>query len=408
LFRSRQFIVGIIISLGFLIWALSNEKWDQVWGALVNAQYWALVPAIGLYFIGVLVRALRWRILLKPIVPAISFTKTFEIVVIGYMANNVLPARIGELVRAYVLSLQTKVRKTATLATIFVERVFDGLTMIGFAAAVIFFVLVFDRDALRTGESNKLGTLITSLDIPLIFGAAAFLAALAAFVLIASSRTRAERVVAFGLRLMPGRLRERGERLAVSFIDGLGSLRSGSSMFAVFILSIVAWLFETGMYYVLGRWGFDLLGSDGQPLPFYAYMLATSFANLSTLIPQAPGYIGVFDAIAKVVLVGAFGVVSSAATPFVLVLHAALLAPVTILGFVYLARTSLSWRELTGLEKTRAAASRQAHELEGPLTDIELVQEGKITEGDAEAERLLERAGESGPLKPISDDPVKP
>jgi uncharacterized protein (TIRG00374 family) len=408
LFRSRQFIVGIIISLGFLIWALSNEKWDQVWGAIVNAQYWALLPAIGLYFIGVLVRALRWRILLKPVVPTISFARTFEIVVIGYMANNVLPARIGELVRAYVLSLQTKVRKTATLATIFVERVFDGLTMIGFAAAVIFFVLVFDRDALRTGESNKLGTLITSLDIPLILGAAAFLAALAAFVLIASSRSRAERVVAFGLRLMPGRLRERGERLAVSFIDGLGSLRSGSSMFAVFILSIVAWLFETGMYYVLGRWGFDLLGSDGQPLPFYAYMLATSFANLSTLIPQAPGYIGVFDAIAKVVLVGAFGVASSAATSFVLVLHAALLAPVTILGFVYLARESLSWRELTGLEKTRAAASRQAHELEGPLTDIELVQEGKITEGDAEAEGLLERAGERGPLKPVSDDPVKP
>jgi hypothetical protein len=134
------------------------------------------------------------------------------------------------------------------------------------------------------------------------------------------------------------------------------------------------------MYYVLGTWGFNLRTEDGTPLPFYAYVLATSFANLSTLIPQAPGYVGVFDAIAKVVLAGAFGVQSTAATSYVLVLHAALLLPVTLLGFVYLWRESLSWHDLTGLEKTRARAAGQAHELEGPLTDIELVQEGKLPE----------------------------
>src|SRR5207302_3862624 len=59
-----------------------------------------------------------------------------------------------------------------------------------------------------------------------------------------------------------------------------------------------------------------------------------------------------------------------------------LLVPITLLGFYYLARESLTWGDLTGLEKTRAAASVRAHELEGPLTDIELVQEGEITEGD--------------------------
>jgi hypothetical protein len=103
--------------------------------------------------------------------------------------------------------------------------------------------------------------------------------------------------------------------------------------------------------------------------------------------------LGVFDAIAKLVLVSAFGVPTGAALSYVLVLHAALLLPVTLLGFVYLARESLSWRELTGLEKSRAEASEEAHELEGPLTDIELVQEGKITEGDAETR--LEQAGEA-------------
>jgi glycosyltransferase 2 family protein len=394
LFRSRQFIIGIVISLAFLVWALSDEDWGKVWSALVGASYWALLPALGLYFAGVLVRAFRWRILLRPIVPDIGLSSTFKIVVIGYMANNVLPARIGELVRAYALSRRTGVRKTSTLATIFVERVFDGLTMIAFAAAVLFFVLVFDRGMLSTG--NRLGTLLTSFDVLLIVGSLLFLGALVAFILIASSRSRAEKAIAFVVRLMPGRLRERGERLAASFVDGLGSLRSGMTMFVVFLLSILAWVLETGMYYVLGRWGFELLGSDGDTLPFYAYMLATSFANLSTLIPQAPGYVGVFDAVAQVVLASAFGVDSEAATSFVLVLHIALLLPVTVLGFFYLARESLTWKDLTGLEKTRATAARQAHEMEGPLSDIELVQEGKISEGEGEAERRLERAGEGG------------
>lgn len=394
MFKSKQFIIGIIISVIFLAWALYNERLDQVWSSLLTAQYWALLPALVLYFAGVWVRAVRWRTLLKPIVPNIGLYRTFEIVVIGYMANDVLPARIGELVRAYVLSRRTGVRKTATLATIFVERVFDGLTMIGFAAAVVVFAIIWDRDALMTGSEHKLGTLLTSLDLPIIIASGLFVGLLLAFIAIASSRSRAEKSIGFALRFLPGKLHDRGERLASSFVDGLGSLRSPTSMFLVFVLSVVAWLLEAGMYYVLGTWGFDLRGSDGLPLPFYAYVLATSFANLSTLIPQAPSYIGVFDAIAKVVLVGAFGAQSGLATSYVLLLHATLIVPVTLLGFIYLARESLSWKDLTGLEKTRAAASDQAHELEGPFTDIELVQEGKITQGDAET--LLEQAGEEG------------
>jgi uncharacterized protein (TIRG00374 family) len=325
--------------------------------------------------------------------------ETFEIVVIGYMANNVLPARIGELVRAYVVSRKKKVRKTATLATIFVERVFDGLTMLGFAAVVILFVLLFDQAMLQTGEGNRFGQLLTDLRVPIVLGAGAFLGALAAFILIASSRSRAERVIAFAVRLLPGKLRERGERLAASFVDGLGSLRSATTMGWVFVLSIVAWLLETGMYYVLGTWGFNLTQGNGQPLPFYVYMLATALINLGTLIPQAPGYIGVFEVIAKIVLVGAFDAASEAATSYVLVLHAALLVPVTLLGFIFLARESLSWKELTGLEKTRATAAQEAHELEGPLTDIELVQEGKISEGEGAAEEMLEETGEHGPIE---------
>jgi alpha-L-fucosidase len=138
-------------------------------------------------------------------------------------------------------------------------------------------------------------------------------------------------------------------------------------------------------------WGFNLTDANGELLPFYVYMLATAGVNLATLIPQGPGYIGVFEAVAKAVLVGAFGVDENPALSYVLVLHAALLIPVTLLGFYYMARESMSYDDLVKLEETRAAAAVEAHELESPLSDIELVQEGAI---GGEAEKLLEEAGE--------------
>jgi uncharacterized protein (TIRG00374 family) len=402
LFKSRQFLIGLVVSVIFFVLALIDVKLDQVWIALQQANYWSLIPALLFYFAGVVVRAVRWRILLRPILPPSkdgtrterSLLSIFEVVVIGYMANNVLPARIGELVRAYVLSLRENVRKTATLATILVERIFDGLTMVGFAAAVVLFVILFDRSALRSGDaSHKLGTFLNELSTPIIIAAVIFLGLLVVFLAVATSRERTERLARFGLRFLPGRLHERAERLLVSFMDGLSSLRSPSTLVAVLGLSISAWLLEAGMYYIIGTWGFDLRGADGQLLPVYVYILTTAFVNLGTLIPQGPGYVGVFEAIAKGVLVGAFGVAENPALSYVLVLHITLLVPVTLLGFYFMARQSLNYSDLVRLEQTRAEASEQAHELEGPLTDIELVQEGRLTTGEAEGE--LERAGEN-------------
>ena len=394
MFKSRQFIIGIIISVIFFILAILGVRLDEAWAAALRANYLALIPALALYFLGVWVRAVRWRILLRPILPRTSLLKTFEVVVIGYMANDIFPARIGELVRAYVLSLREKVRKSATLATILVERIFDGITMVGFAAGAVLFIVLADPRALMTGEDHKLGSFLTDLQLPIIITGALFLGALVVFLAIASSRSRTERMIAFFLRFLPGRFRERVERIAHSFIDGLGSLRSASSLGAVLLLSIVAWSFETGMYYTIGNWGFDLRGIDGQPLPLYVYVMVTGFVNLGTLIPQAPGFLGVFEFIAQAVLHGAFGVNRDQSISYVLVLHVALLLPVTLLGFYYMARQSISYRQLVQLEQTRAQASEQAHEMEGPLTDIELVQEGKITAGDTSAEARLEEAGE--------------
>ncbi|MEP6776555.1 MAG: lysylphosphatidylglycerol synthase transmembrane domain-containing protein, partial [Chloroflexota bacterium] len=299
--------------------------------------------------------------------------------------------RIGELVRAYILSLRKGVTKTATLATIVVERIFDGITMIGFAAGAVLYIILTDHDALITGADHKLGTFLSSLQVPAIILTTIFLALLVVFLVIAASRSRTEAVINGTLRFVPGRFRERAEKIAHSFVDGLGSLRSGRSLGAVLLLSLVAWLFETSMYFVIGNLGFDLRSADGQPLPFYVYVLVCGVVNLSGLLPQAPGALGVFEFVGQSVLVGAFGVEQSQSISFVLVLHVALLLPITLLGIYYMTRQSIAYRDLIQLEETRASASEQAHELEGPLTDIELVQEGKIPEGEQGRPTIAQR-----------------
>ncbi|MDQ5824673.1 MAG: flippase-like domain-containing protein [Chloroflexota bacterium] len=384
MFKSRRFIIGLVISLVFLGWALLQENPAKIVATIAGMNWLSLLPALAFYFIGVWIRAVRWRILLAPLRLKMGLLEIFQIVVIGYMANNLLPARIGELVRAYVVGKREGVRKTSTLATIVVERIFDGLVMIGFVASALLFVILFNPDILSVGTGHTFGTLIVNWSPYIVLGAVAFLAFLVFFVAIASSQRRMEGLLRFGMRFVPGRLHERVERLATAFIVGLGSLRSRANMVVVFSLSILAWLFEAGMYFSIGNWGFGLTGSDTEPVPFYAYVLATGIINLSTLLPQAPGYLGVFEVVGIGVLVGAFGVDRGAATSYVFLLHVALYLPVTLLGVVFLARESLSWRELTDLEKQRAEASDAAHELEGPVTDVELAQEGKLPDQGAD------------------------
>ena len=138
-FRSPRVWIGIPVSLFFLFLALRGQHPDEIRDAFSRVD-WRLLPlALLLLYTGIAIRAYRWHILLRP-VRDIPTRDVFPVMIIGYAANNVLPLRAGELVRAWVLEQRYGVRKTAALATIAVERLFDGVTMllfVGGAATVI-------------------------------------------------------------------------------------------------------------------------------------------------------------------------------------------------------------------------------------------------------------------------------
>jgi uncharacterized protein (TIRG00374 family) len=340
-----QFWLGLAISAVFLYFALRGLRLGEVWATVQHANYWWLLPGIAIYFLGVWARAWRWHYLLRPI-KSISTREMFPIVAIGYMGNNIYPARAGEVLRSYALKRSHAVPMSASLATIFIERVFDGVVML------MFVFINLPELARLTGESGFAG----SIQALALWGTLAFVGVLAVFLVVAAWPELAARLGG-GLieRLVPGRFRPKALGLLARFLEGLASLRSPRDVLMVFLTSLVIWLFETGKYwFVMHAFQFNV--------GFFALMLMNGIVNLATTIPSAPGYVGTFDAPGIAVL-KAYGVDGALAAGYTLVLHVALWVPITALGAWYMARESLTWQDVR-------RQAREASETPGPRPKV--------------------------------------
>src|SRR5215210_8604725 len=172
--KKWQFWLGVLISIVFIWLALRGLRLDQFWDSVKQANYIWVLPGIGVYFIGVWVRARRWHYLLRPI-KEIPTQTMFPITTIGYMGNNIYPARAGEVLRAVVLKRKEGVSVSASLATIIVERIFDGVVMLAFV-----FVNLPELAKL-TGSSGFVG----NIQQVAVIGTGVFLGVLAVFLLAA-------------------------------------------------------------------------------------------------------------------------------------------------------------------------------------------------------------------------------
>jgi hypothetical protein len=333
-----QLWLGILISAVLLYLALRGLKLDLVWESLKSARYIWLLPGIAVYFIGVWVRSWRWHYMLRPL-KKIPTPTMFPIVTIGYMGNNIYPARAGEVLRAVILKQREGVPVSASLATVIVERVFDGVVMLAF---------IF----LNLGELAKLTTssgVVGNIQQIAFWGAILFLGALLVFLLAAMFPQHTQTIADWFInRLLPAPIREKTSQIAGKFLTGLESLRSPQEALMIFFTSVIIWLLETGKYwFVMHAFDFEV--------SFFALMLMNGIVNLATTIPSAPGYLGTFDA-PGIALLSAYGVPPEMATGYTLVLHAALWFPITILGAYYYLRQPLRWGSKE-LEKIQESAS---------------------------------------------------
>lgn len=336
---SRRFWLGAAITAGFLALLLAQVDYGELGDALASAQYAYVVPAVVIYFGSLYFRSVRWRYMLRPFV-ATRVSRLYPVVVVGYTANNLLPMRLGELVRSYYLSRREPVRGSTALATIIVERVFDGLTLLLFLAIGALFLPV---SGLAERVSEDRGVPLWGIGTVVVVPFAA------ALTLIALTALRPETARALAVRLalrLPGRVARSAGRMAAGFIDGFEGLHHPRRLLTVLTLSAPIWLAEGMMYYVLAL-GFGLdepLGGRGATIA--AMLVVTAVSNLATSIPASQGAVGPFEFFATLSLVF-LGVGTDLALAYAIVLHAALLLPVIGAGLLHLAMARLSLGELT-------------------------------------------------------------
>ena len=327
----RKFWIGFGVSIALLALFFLTLDLGQLLEALADANYLYVGPAIGLYIVSVLFRTLRWQRLLRHMRP-IKVARLFPVVVVGYMANNLLPVRLGELVRSYYVGEREGISKTSALVTIFIERLLDALTLLLFIAAIAVFVPLV---GLAEGFAERSGVswpvLVMALSLP-------FVVAFVSLLLVAFAPVRARSLAMALFKPLPG---EVGARLGYMFdllLEGLHSLRSLRSVLGLFILSVPIWLFEAGLFFVIGfSFGLHQMYDTLWEMAI-ALVLVTAIANIGSSIPAAPGGLGLFELVARetLVLLPLAVVDRAVAGAYVAVVHAALLMPMIVLGQLFL------------------------------------------------------------------------
>ena len=352
MFTSRRFWFGFGVSAVFLLAIFWRVDFSELADAFGNANYVYLLPAVGIYFVALAFRAIRWQFLLRP-VRVVAWRRLYPVLAVGYMANNLLPVRLGELVRSYYLARREPVSASTALATILVERVFDGLTLMFLLAAAALFLPVAGL-ADRVGDAVRLPVALVAVVV-----AVPFLAALTGMVAIAFRPLGFLRVLSLFTRHLPHGATALLDSLFERFVQGFQGLHQPRRLAALFLWSLPVWLTEAAVFYLIAL-GFGLDAHfKTVGLLIAAMLVVTSLANLATAVPSSQGSVGPFEFF-TVLALEFLGVGNALASAYAVVLHAALLLPVIGVGLLHLMASSVSLDQLTrggraGVRPTPAA-----------------------------------------------------
>ncbi|MGI9141388.1 MAG: lysylphosphatidylglycerol synthase transmembrane domain-containing protein [Gemmatimonadaceae bacterium] len=328
-------LVGFALSGALLWWVLRDVSAATVWGVLSRSNPWLFFLATAAATIIFPVRALRWKVILEPVAPGIAFGPLWRSTAIGMMINNVLPARAGEIARAYALTREDpRVPFSTAVASLVVDRLFDAVILLGLGLLALMDP-AFPSNATIGGtplaEWARGGIVLTAGMLTVVYLLVFFPATLI-------------RVFELLSRRLSPRIEERGRVALHRFSDGLGVMRSPGRFALVFAWTLLHWLIAG-----LGTWlGFLAVGID---LPFSAALFVQTVTAFGVALPSAPGFFGVFEAIAVLTL-AVYGVSAALATSWAIGFHILTFIPITAIGGFYFMRLGLHFREI------RAAPAR--------------------------------------------------
>ncbi len=309
--------LSLALSAFFLWLAIRGANLREVATVLAGARWSLLAPIVALTMLAYFVRAWRWRYLLAGVRP-VGLGPLWSSIMIGFMGNNVLPARLGELLRAHSLGRSAGVSRSACLASIVVERFFDIFVLLAV------FGLILWRRGLPP-DVRAWGAILLILAAPLL-------------ALFAWFELRPEPFLRLADRVLPPRHRARVRAAALNFRDGLATFRRPGPIVLALVLSFFMW----GCLVLVVLLSLAALGLS---LPSDAAVVVLVLMAIGTMIPAAPGYIGTLQYAGTIALLQ-YGVERNAALSFTILYHAGQWFPVTAVGLVYFLRENVSLARL--------------------------------------------------------------
>ncbi len=331
--KKRSVLISFLISAVFLYLAFRKTDFGELWIHLSGARYWLLVPASLLTILALWVRAVRWGLLMYPLkrIPAETL---FSATAIGFMCNNILPMRLGEVIRAYIISRSSGVRASGAFATIIVERLFDLFTMIG----IFGLLLIFDPFSNRPFKCGAL---------------AAFVIGLLALGILILFHIRPRLFERAANLLLPAAVRGKVLGMLGSFGAGLEIFRDIRRLAGVAGLTVLMWLIITAVIQVC--FSSARLEDAGIPLTHTASLVVLVVIAIGVMVPSAPGFLGTLQAAAVLGLAIVGYTDRDRALSFSIIYHATQWFPVVIVGLIYLVKENLSLAQVQDISSQQSA-----------------------------------------------------
>ncbi len=322
-----QALLGIVVSATLLWWSLKDVNFAEVLLHLREARLFPIIVGIVMATLTFVLRIFRWQLLLRAedgsrLPPG----PLWHAIAMGFMANNVLPLRIGEVVRTFAATRLAGVRFTAALSSIAVERMFDALT-VGFFLGLGLLLAGLPADAEVGGV--HMGRLATLVGVAAVAGLA-LAGAVVAFPRAAEATIR---------KLVPFKgLADRLVTIIEGIRQGLSALQSPVRILGVVLWSLAVWGLSALSFYVM-------FAAFGIEVSFAGALLMQSLIMFGIAVPSTPGYVGVFEAPIIAVL-GLYHVDPSLAATYAFTYHITTFIPITLLGAWSVARTNIGLRDL--------------------------------------------------------------
>ncbi len=340
--KKKRFWLGLVFTVVFLYFVLRGIDFKKLWEIIRDIDITLLTIAAAIYIFGYYIRAVRWHYLLKHI-KRFKASALFPYLVMGFMFNNILPARMGEFIRAYLTGMKKGISKASVFATVIIERVFDGLVMI------FYFILGYKAFNVISETTSKMLTLEGGVEMEVsifknwlgVFALAGSFIFVGVFVLsffLIHKKAATINFLHFFVKKFPAKFGEIFNRIIDMFIEGLGVLRYKRELFTAFFYSAAAWTVEVFTYWLMAQ-------AMGIEVNFYLVCLIMAVANFAIMAPSTSGGIGPFEFFGVGVML-LFAYEKETAVAYIFVIHAMILLPIIALGLIFFIKEGFDMRKI--------------------------------------------------------------